>query len=1856
MKLTIPGSWDQTEQEVLSPVSPLRARVDQDIFRQTIPGVWDQIGQDVLSQPIPEARDQIGQEVLSQPGLETLSQAGLEVWEDPQAQVQGYLQTQTLTSVLQTSAYERAVRLAALIRTGCPDVIIEPDLEPPRSRVSIASSVSHQEAYEILVMNRSNSSSTRPKLRQRNPSDRGIETFNDDEKSHALKSAIELGRVDLAEALLDMGMNVNEVAGTIKSGILGRRRVTSITVNYVSIATLKNDVDMVNLFASRGALSESLEDALFKAVRQNLPRIVECLLQYETDPNAMNGEIFESAVTSQKPVLVRLLLRGRIKVSKENLTKNLLRAVEQGQAELVSLLVTHGANVNYRNAAALRKAVQDQRIDIVLVIMKGKPSAEAVSSVFYDAFSINSVITPADRNFLMELLLCGGAQGDCVDETLVRVVRVSERSLSSLLIQYGASLDYNQAESLRIAVRAGDLSLVRILLQGCLRPEYVIDQFDEIGRPFVKDQTHEIMSMLLSKAQGAAGMPLDKALVISVEQRLINITELLLNYKASVNYNGAQALQICVSAGDLESLKLLLSKGRPQQNLMQHVLPQIPSGVQRVRYGMTKLIIDAAKPVGIPTPILDTALLKAVDSVPEPVDLDLVNLILNAGANVNCMYGRCLLLAMQRSCIELLELLVRHNPDPAFVSGAVTQLIQLKEPILRRKAATILLEHGAQASDVSKVLDDILDERGTDEELVHLLLTKADTSYRRGRLFYKVVVLLSPSIVSSILEFNKPDQTALVTALPALLDPRTRDRQAKLRSLLRAGTVQEALDNALIREIKNGATYDLTVVKILLDHGASCDYNVGKALELAMSSKNVELFETLLGSKPDNRILTSVLPAAMDEVEIRLRYKFLSLLLQGGAQGDQVHRSLITEVNRLSSCNLQVIRVLLKHGARVDYSSADAIKQVVSQPLHIDILKAFVQGNGAQNTLASLIPLAMSHEQGGRIQLLSVIFSGGASSASEAEINAALVQAVSEGPASQPSIGLLLENNASPDFENGRAIKVAAAYGYDQILERLLNHSHDPKHRTDALEVTMQENKLNLPRRLSSVRLLTRAGVDLNTKIHNALIQAVQERDHALVQCLLDSHADPAFENGKSIIIASEQVDIKSLELLATANPHHDIYSNSFGVIANDQRMSSVNSQLLMKARKHLLQHGASGRSVDQMLLDHVTHLGEHRIDEEFVDLLLTNADINYRGGQLLNRLVVLSPVTILSSVLESKQPNQTSLLAALPAVFVPDTKDRQGKLELLLQVVTDRKALSMGLINEISNGTTYDFSVVRMLLDHGASCDDHGGKAIELAILSKNAMLLEQLLNSKPDQNILASMLPLAMNEVKVRLRYKFVSLLLHGGAQGDQVHRSLITEVKTSSSYSLQVVEVLLKHGARVNYSNADAIKYVVSQPLHIDILNALVQGNGAQNALASLIPLSMAHQQEIRLQLLPIIFSGGASSVSEAEVNAALVQAVSEGPASQPTISLLLENNASPDFQEGQAIKLAAANGYGRILGCLLSRSRNLEYRADAVDIIMRENGSAFPERLSLIRLLTKAGVDKSTKIHNALTQAVREQDHNLIHCLLESDADPAFDNGKSVIIATRQLDIKSLELLARAKPQRDIYTKAFEVVADDQRMMNVDYQLLLKVRQHLLQSGASGSSVDQKFLDYMTPVGPLSPLRKEFLKSVLVYDALNIDFKGGQILCNAVRKNAQPLLKVLLSREPNVNTLRAAFCALLESSLAEDPLLAMVNMFIEHSGDRKRIYFEEAEPSKSPFYLVLHNHPDKPKLLQYLLDNGCSTEVPFTWIFRPDHGTEKVSALLWLLSQADSELDTGMLTLLLKNGGMSDTTCDRQVGMY
>ena len=359
------------------------------------------------------------------------------------------------------------------------------------------------------------------------------------------------------------------------------------------------------------------------------------------------------------------------------------------------------------------------------------------------------------------------------------------------------------------------------------------------------------------------------------------------------------------------------------------------------------------------------------------------------------------------------------------------------------------------------------------------------------------------------------------------------------------------------------------------------------------------------------------------------------------------------------------------------------------------------------------------------------------------------------------------------------------------------------------------------------------------------------------------------------------------------------------------------------------------------------------------------------------------------------------------------------------------------------------------------------------------------------------------------------------------------------------------------------------------------------------------------------------------------------------------MLLHYDASVNYRGAEAIKIAAAAAHSSILDCLLQRNPDSEHLPEALKLAMQppavQSSTKDPVRFQSVQLLTRAGVVKSEVIHRALTQAVCEKDHALVEHLIKSGGDPNFRGGRCLVTATEQADIESLILLARSKPSSAAFSAAFTARPTSVDRWRGEPELLLNIDKILIDGGANGPAVDQIFLSALRSSDPAS---NHFADIVFARPAsLNINFDDGKSLCVAVKKDLYELVKTLLDQKPKRRTLCSAFMAVFESHAPEKNLISLSKLFLERSESSKRLYFEQDDPLTSPLYQTLHPHPEKPLLLQYLLDSGCPPDSQFMWEINPEIGSEETSALLWLLCQAqeDQQTEKHTVAILLERGG-------------
>lgn len=1202
---------------------------------------------------------------VSQPGLEALEPSHADAFRHL-----GGNKALRRNSTVRTDTTAGAQRLAILIQSRCPNFQREPEIERSQPRPVQPSTVDTSHTHDLLVRIRRRDSkfTDQPKgltklfmskRTKQKAADSGTWTFESHELSLALREAVEeSGNIGVVKELISMGADVNNFKSKLKGS-----RVNSAPINYIQIAANRNNAEMVSLLANSGIALNKLVEALQQSVEQNLPNVVVTLLQHGVDPNACNGSIFTSAVVSQSPELVRLLLRSRLKVRNDSLTSNLPTAVEHGQTEIVSMLVAYGADPSFENASALRKAVRAQRIDLVLAIMKGiKGNARGTiaSSVIGEAFSATSVITVPEQRLLVDILLCAGASGDPVAQLTTSVVRAGQQSIAKLLVKHRVNLQYNNAEALPIAVSLNNLGMLSTLFLGKVEEEVASSLIDEIPHTSNDDRNHSIMSLLVEK--GAKGAPMSRALVRAVQNKSMKSVGLLLDHGANVEVDGSQPLRMATTGGDIQMLNLLLNKGQPQLRSIQVILPLIPESPLQSRFEMTKSIINAAGQYKIAVSLLDNALLGALRRPPQefnPSLISLVDILITAGATVDCQHGTCFRLAAEFGSMELLELLIYNMSQPASLSPAVHVCMKMKDFRERRTFVDILLKHGAKGLEVNQALIDAVEESSMDKVLIESLLEKADLDYIDSRAILTVMRRDSVELGKTFIDTGRSSQKAREDAVRVLLDPNTKRRQAKLSLLLRAGIGQQSLDNTLIQEMCGER--DGQIVEMLLDHKASCEHDRGKSLKLAIRYRDDQILKMLIARRPDHRILEAMVPDAMALKSVHLRRMCLSLLLQGGTTGKPVDQALVEEVETPDYRDHQLIRLLVDNGAKIDYSDARAIKFAVFTPLDIGVLKNLVSGTAASAVVAALIPLAMKHRQQHRLPLLKVLLDNGARGA---HLNSALVNAVSEGVKAQPTIDLLLKYEASVDDNEAEAVKVAALAGSSSILECLLSRNPNPEYLDEAIKLAMQSPSshfmVKAPDRLQSVRLLTKSKTNPGT-VNAALVQAVEEQDYQLIEHWIDSGADPNFRDGRSVVFATQQLNTRSLHHLirSKTKPTPQTYSRAFSVMPQDRDRWRSEPDVIHSFDSIFITGGATGPAVDQTLLSAIR--SSHVLAAKFVSMVLnckTPVNVNFEGGRSLCVAVIRAHLEIVDHLL-LQGPDESTLHSAFMAIFESSVEEQ---------------------------------------------------------------------------------------------------------------------------------------------------------------------------------------------------------------------------------------------------------------------------------------------------------------------------------------------------------------------------------------------------------------------------------------------------------------------------------------------------------------------------------------------------------------------------------------------------------------------
>ncbi|KAI9745022.1 MAG: hypothetical protein M1818_001300 [Claussenomyces sp. TS43310] len=405
----------------------------------------------------------------------------------------------------------------------------------------------------------------------------------------ALQAAVERGHFEMTQMLLSVGADIKDGA----SPHSGRTCLQAAAVN--------GDDRMIELLLQAGAEVNAPAAEVFgltalqAAVERGHITSVHILLSAGADTNApacMKHGVtaLDAAIEEHWPELIKILLEKRANPNGNTSgTPPLIRAVSNGQAQIVQWLIEAGADVNALSSgdlpcSALQEAAADKGdVQIALILLEAQADIDVAAG---GMTALDLALLGGDTKYdVARLLLARGAdvnpaagidipKSTCIGHLISGCHDpITIPSVLRELISAGADVNrvsINAGFPLERAARIGDVEIVRMLLDAGAQVNGSAKDQHTALQGAVATKNAKLVQVLLdagADVNAPAGPELGStALQAAVSTGNVRLVQLLLQHGADVNgpagrSNGATALQRAAIGGHLKIALLLLQAG-----------------------------------------------------------------------------------------------------------------------------------------------------------------------------------------------------------------------------------------------------------------------------------------------------------------------------------------------------------------------------------------------------------------------------------------------------------------------------------------------------------------------------------------------------------------------------------------------------------------------------------------------------------------------------------------------------------------------------------------------------------------------------------------------------------------------------------------------------------------------------------------------------------------------------------------------------------------------------------------------------------------------------------------------------------------------------------------------------------------------------------------------------------------------------------------------------------------------------------------------------------------------------------------------------------------------------------------------
>jgi hypothetical protein len=461
------------------------------------------------------------------------------------------------------------------------------------------------------------------------------------------------------------------------------------------------------MLLEKGAdVNHSGGEAIFRATRLFDMHVLDMLLERRPHVPSLS-RAFASALTqpdsSRRFEACQKLIRNG--ATGDEVSKGLAIALTTENQNIDFLkLILESASVDFEEGHALCLAVANNHHAHLKLMLEKRPNERTFDRAFEVALRLRN---HRDQLKYCNTLVGAGPPRDSCSKALFIAVTIQKDELCRIFLEKGASVDFSGGASITTAARSENVGILELLVGGEFQQPNnasLVPAFEvALLLPSPPAKKKKLIQLILDA--GLQGPALDAALVNATEKGKegFPMAKLFLEYGASVNAHGGEALDICARSGNLELLQVLLQgQHRPSSEILSRIFKSALALDPKVRHLAIELILRANM-------LVDIQVAAALDGLVQDrrPDMQTIGVLLSFHAPVNYENYRPLVTAGKAFNKTLLTLLLEHSKDATAPSVAFDALMKAEAFWGKRDAfaiLTLLLENGAEGIAVDDAL------------------------------------------------------------------------------------------------------------------------------------------------------------------------------------------------------------------------------------------------------------------------------------------------------------------------------------------------------------------------------------------------------------------------------------------------------------------------------------------------------------------------------------------------------------------------------------------------------------------------------------------------------------------------------------------------------------------------------------------------------------------------------------------------------------------------------------------------------------------------------------------------------------------------------------------------------------------------------------------------------------------------------------------------------------------------------------------------------------------------------------------------------------------------------------------------